>query len=82
MSTMHNHVKTELCRYEEAAWAPLLPGADWAWRVSRPSGDSITGACKGKKSEAQRKVNAIAKRMKKMASGVGSYGSFKIKNEG
>lgn len=69
MSAMHNHVKTELCRYEEAAWAPLMPGADWAWRVTSPSGQTIAGALKGKKAEAQGRVKAIAKKMKKIASG-------------
>lgn len=65
MSTRHNHVKTELCPYADAPWAPAGGSFDWAWRVSRPSGDSVTGAYKGKKSEAQRKVKAIAQRMKK-----------------
>ncbi len=84
MTAIHNRVKTELCPYEDASWAHHLSGGkfDWAWRVSRPSGDSITGAYKGKKADAQRKVNAIAKRMKKIAVGTGSYGVFRIKNEG
>ena len=66
---MRAKIKTELCRYEEAAWAPLLPGADWAWRVTSPSGSSIAGAIKGKKSEAQSRAKAIAQKMKKMACG-------------
>ena len=69
MSTRHNHVKTELCRYEEAAWAPLLPGADWAWRVTGPSGQTITGALKGNKTEAQGRAKAIARKMKKVTCG-------------
>ncbi len=84
MTATHNRVKTELCPYVDAPWAHHLPGGkfDWAWRVSRPSGDSITGALKGKKADAIRRVKDVAKRMQKIAVGTGSYGVFRIKNEG
>lgn len=62
-------IRTELRRYDEADWAPLQPGADWAWRVTLKSGEHITGAIRGTKSEAQARMRAIAQKMKKMACG-------------
>ncbi|HHJ80131.1 MAG TPA: hypothetical protein ENJ65_00695 [Candidatus Tenderia electrophaga] len=77
---MRNQVKTELCRYDDAPWAPRVGKSfDWAWRVTRPSGDSITGACNGKKSEVVRKVKVIAKRMQKLTCGDANFRAFKVK---
>lgn len=83
MRAMRTQVKTELCRYQEAPWAPQAGGPfDWAWRITRPSGDRITGAYKGKKADAQRKVKAIAKRMQALTCGDSNFRAFKVRASG
>lgn len=50
------HYRTEVVPYEEAPWAPHLPGCGfrWAWRVLNPDGSvHVTGVSNGSAEEAR-----------------------------
>ncbi len=56
----------EVCAYTEAPWAPRdIQDFQWAWRVTSPNGNRITGACNGTKSHAQGQAQRAANCMTK-----------------
>lgn len=59
-----NKVNVETARYEDAPWAPRLPGAKWAYRVTNSNGNSV--ACSTKKPR-----DAIGSDIQKLAKALG-----------
>jgi len=59
-------VKIEVKRYEDAPWAPLLPGAAWAWRVTGANGNEVCAATRENKRHAQAEARRCAARLAKL----------------
>jgi len=61
----------EVMPYDQADWAPAFNGTsfDWAYRVTAPSGDSLTAAVKGSKKFAKDKAQRAADRLLHLARG-------------
>ena len=53
----------EIVRYNDAPWAPRVPGATWAYRITTPSGNVITGARRDTEENVKRRAAACAARL-------------------
>lgn len=56
-------IAIEICAYDQAPWAPWLVGARWAYRVTTPAGNVITGATKRNRADAEREAEACARKL-------------------
>lgn len=71
-------IEIEFSLFKHANWAPSVPGQsfDWAYRVTSETGNQVIGTCNGKKSDAQKKAKAVAKKMTELA--VNGHGKYKF----
>lgn len=58
-------IRIEVVPYDQAPWAPRVPGATWAYRVTAPSGNWIAGARIGSRKEIQQQADQCAATMAK-----------------
>ncbi len=78
---IHKDYDINVCRYEDAPWAPAINGAKfkWAWSVTGPGGNTLTGATNRNKTDATKMAKTIARRMHVLAYGGTNLYHFRIK---
>lgn len=72
-------VRVEICRPRQAAWVGTEGmGFDWAWRVTGPGGNVVTGLRKGSRAHAEKVAKGIARRLRLISEGSAKAYTFHV----